>query len=288
MPDSLPLPHPCYSGLRISPQGTLVVAHGQGLSFWRLETRQMLSFVPSTHFPVFVGRGLVCFQDGAAVLLDPETGAPRARCPLPQEPFTYDYGDPDAAVLLISSRSGIVVGFSLLEGRELYRVGTQRSKALGPDLFLTREPDATCIRSLDSGEVLWRAPVTKAYDFLLSPDRRWLAAFTGEDGDAVRVFELATTARVHTLRPAYDNPTVTFGRGVVRVYSSAPTPQSGNSDPDDETLEQALEDGPCHLPSPPAPKPPLDTTAASYRTANGRTIVARNVRGGVELSDMDR
>ncbi|MBA3463615.1 MAG: WD40 repeat domain-containing protein [Deltaproteobacteria bacterium] len=269
MPDDVPPPLAC-SPTSLSPNGSSVAAQTEGgLAFWDVASGKRLRVVPSKHYALRHGRHLLCYRDGELVALDPETGLDRFVLAVPGDPLEYPSAN-ESATLLARTRSGLVVAFSLDDGSECYRLPSSDLLVLvAPDLFVIRNPNRTLgMRAVSTGRELLALPTAhEGCELRLSPDRRWLAVHGGSSS-AVEVWELAPAGRRHVLHAGYDSLSFSFSAdsASATLYSSAPTPQSGNSDPDDSIDTAALEPGEPFLPatdvaSPRLPPPRLKDIA---------------------------
>jgi WD40 repeat protein len=282
IPDDVP-PPTAYSPTSLSPSGSSVAAQTEGgLAFWDVASGKRLRVVPTKHYALRHGRHLLCYRHGKLVALDPETGLDRFVLAVPGDPLEYPSAN-ESDTLLARTRSGLVVAFSLDDGSERYRLPTSDLLVLvAPDLFVIRNPDRTLgVRAVSTGRELLALPTThEGRELRLSPDRRWLAVHGG-DSSAVEVWELAPEGRRHVLHAGYDSLSFSFSAdsATASVYSSAPTPQSGNSDPDDSIDTAALEPGEPFLPavdiaSPRLPPPRLKDIAPELMWDRGGSSLA--------------
>jgi len=249
IPDDEPPPS-AYSPTSISPTGSSVVTQTKGgLAFWDVATGKRLRVVPTSHYALRHGRHLLYYRDGELVALDPETGLDRFVLAVPGDPLEYPSANA-SDTLLAHTRSGLVVAFSLDDGSERYRVASKDPLALvAPDLFVIRNPNRTLsVRDVSTGRELLALPAHEGRELELSPDRRWLAVVGASTAE---VWELAPGGRRHLLHAGYDSLSFSFSADSTSatVYSSAPMPQSGNSDPDESTDTAALEPGEPFLPA---------------------------------------
>ena len=249
-----------FAGAWISPGGSSLWAQTYGgLALWDVVSGRLVRVVPTKHHALRHGRHVLCYRDGELVAVDPETGVDRFVLCVPGDRLEYPKAN-ESDTLLARTRSGLVVGFSLEDGAERYRLPSSSVLALlTPDLFVVRNSDETLgLHAVSTGRELLVLPARSGSEFLLSPDRRWLAVH-GFDGYAVEVWELARGGKRHVLSAAYGRPSISFSADSARVtvYSSGPTPQSGNSDPDESLDEAALEPGERFLPAADIPAPRL-------------------------------
>jgi hypothetical protein len=253
-----------------------------GLAFWDVASGKRLRVVPTKRYALRHGRHLLCYRDGELLALDPETGLDRFVLAMPGDPLDYPSAN-ESDTLLARTRSGLVVAFSLDDGSECYRLPSSDLLALvAPDLFVIRNPDRTLgVRAVSTGRELLGLPTAhEGRELRLSPDRRWLAVHGG-NSNAVEVWELAPAGRRHVLHAGYDSLSFSFSAdsASASVYSSAPTPQSGNSDPDSSIDAIALEPGEPFLPatdvaSPRLPPPRLKDVAPELVWDRGDSSLA--------------
>lgn len=234
-----------------------MVHTAKGLAFFSFETGTLRAFVPTSRAALFVGKWVLAHRDTGILLIDPEQGCVRATLSVPGDALEVPedknvVGDS----LFARTRGGQVALFSLLDGTERYRVpSSSRLTVLTPELFLTHNASgALCVRAVESGAELLVLPERGGTSFLLSPDHRWLAVYGFSDtkersSSTVAVWELVPEGRHHFVRATFDHFSVEFtAKGtMLSVSSVAPTPQSGNSDPEEACDEVSLEPGDAYL-----------------------------------------
>jgi WD40 repeat protein len=244
---------PAASSCQFSSDGnTLIVDHSAGVSFWSVATGSLRRYVPNSRVH-FVNESVVVCRRGDELLVLASDGSERWALAVAEDHLEDPCWQDSGPMLLARTRKGQIVGFSLEDGRERFRLSGARLELLAPDLFVAFGADRTLsLRSVESGEELLKLPAVSPSSYwpVLSPDRRWLAVYD-RSGSAVDLLELCpgskrvelhSKERIDDLRFSQDG-TALEAINSVDVSSFV----GGNSDPVDSIERFPLEPGECFL-----------------------------------------
>lgn len=225
-----------YSRLQFSPSGrTLVVRHRDGLGFWDVARGVLRRFVGARLVTFFAGGGRVLGRRGGAlVALDAEDAAELWDVPVPRVALEIVEVVDAEGLILRDDRDGTLVALGQDDGRERYRLHGVNLVLLSGDVFLARGATGEFgLHEVATGAMRSALPMPSgASHFALSPDRRWLAAWT----DNVLVWDLTAGTVRHTIDPGWNISGLAFRADGALVISIRVIPQSGNTDSCSESV----------------------------------------------------
>lgn len=267
---------------RFSPSGaTLVVDHEGGVGFWDVARGAMRTFIecppPLSYFAA--NTRLLVRRGDSLVALATEDGATVWQADLPRAEYEQAHAADALGVLLVDPRStGDVVALAMDDGRELYRLAGVRVACFDRDVFLTRtDADGVSVRSTATGVETASLATGRTNTFAVSPDRRWLAAYT----DDIDIWDLTTRARHRTISPGASS--IHFREdGALEVYT-AQSQQSGNQDWNEETAYDVVTGDVVHQKGWWDNEVPSGPDELTCTTASGETFVATTRSGELEI-----
>ena len=271
-----------YPRLHFSPSGeTLVLRHGDGIAFWEVAGGVLKRFVEAKLVAFFAQGGRVLGRRGGALLaFDSEDGAELWEVPLPPADFENVEVADGEGLLLHDDRKGTLVALGQDDGRERYRLQGLTLVLHSREVFLARSAAGEIgLREVATGAERLLLPMPGGADrFALSPDRRWLAAWT----DKVLVWDLTAGTVRHTFEPGWGGSGLTFRADGALVISTCVSPQSGNTDSCSESVYDPAT-GAC-IDSSSWDEPSYATDDTPREVAEGVLQVGALLRvGGVDL-----
>ncbi len=225
-----------YPQLQFSPTGqTLVVRHRDGLAFWDVASGVQKQFVDARLVTYFAGgRRVLGRRGGALVAFDVEDGAELWDAPVPPVDFeSVEVADAEG-LLLHDDGNGTLVALAQDDGRARYRLRGVHLALHSGEVFLARRATGELgLHEVATGVERLSLPMPPgSARFALSPNRRWLAAWTSD----VLLWDLTTRTVRHTFDPGWGGSGLAFRADGALVISTCITPQSGNTDSCSESV----------------------------------------------------